>query len=485
MEFALVVKMSHLHKHMLNIVDNTPKEVRQLKYKLADLHCDYMAIFKTQSTSYKTDDMMLEILSQLEKIEGLNVEFDEYNNLYVTKGKLAENEAYPIFVCHTDTVHKIYDVPVHVEISNKGNFFAYVEQNNEFMQVGVGGDDKCGIIACIELLFRLKKVKCVFFKDEEVGCKGSSVADMNFFKDGRFAIQIDRKGSGDIITSGSGTELCSQNFENILAEVGKTYGYKPTWGATTDVVQLKKKGLAISAVNLSAGYYHPHTKQEFVNVYDFLNCFEFCMAISRFKNVFPHTLPPPKIYKKEDSKSNYSHSGYNAFGRPVKNDNRRAIALEKCKDCGKLLGLDEGMVCHLCLRGWFEDSFLSENTETGEVTLICVPDAVDDQQKLPSGYEQWLPSEHCLPCETNNLKKTRLETNVQKERGYCDNCLNCSICGKKLNNGNEISIGTHIEHATITQLEYCSNPSCTNLLGSDVEKMNKICTQCGEISYNI
>jgi putative aminopeptidase FrvX len=46
---------------------------------------------------------------------------------------------------------------------------------------GIGGDDKCGVYACLELLKELPNLKAAFFVSEETGCHGSKKADPNFF----------------------------------------------------------------------------------------------------------------------------------------------------------------------------------------------------------------------------------------------------------------------------------------------------------------
>ena len=84
---------------------------------------------------------------------------------------------------------------------------------------GLGADDKNGIWIALKCLEQFPVLKIAFFKEEEIGCGGSSVADMSFFKDCRYCIQADRKGSSDLITSIGVTDLCSQVislYENHL-----------------------------------------------------------------------------------------------------------------------------------------------------------------------------------------------------------------------------------------------------------------------------
>lgn len=40
----------------------------------------------------------------------------------------------------------------------------------------------------------------------------------------------------------------------------------------TDVLELKERGLGVSCINLSCGYYEPHSDEEFTVKKDLLNC---------------------------------------------------------------------------------------------------------------------------------------------------------------------------------------------------------------------
>ena len=55
-------------------------------------------------------------------------------------------------------------------------------------------------------------------------------------------------------------DICSDDFIKDIEP--KEYGYTPTEGMMTDVEQLKENGLNISCINLSCGYYEPHTDND-------------------------------------------------------------------------------------------------------------------------------------------------------------------------------------------------------------------------------
>ena len=109
----------------------------------------------------------------VQSIGDCTITFDDYGNMYVTKG----DGPYPAMVCHTDTVHDIVKEPVAACIA-KGNIVAFKTLSME--QIGTGGDDKVGIHITLELLKQKTNMKAAFFLDEEVGCIGSSNANFKF-----------------------------------------------------------------------------------------------------------------------------------------------------------------------------------------------------------------------------------------------------------------------------------------------------------------
>lgn len=175
---------------------------------------------------------------------------DSYGNITVTSSSKKE---VPAFCCHLDTVHKeapaITCIDNNVLVSFNGN--------------GVGGDDKCGIVACLELLHKVP-CKVIFFRDEESGCRGSSAYNTSSLKDNLYLIEIDRKGAKDLIFKSGTHQLCSDQFKTAIKAVFKDY--KAAQGICTDVNVLGDAN--INMMNVSSGYYNPHTGKEYVVLSD-------------------------------------------------------------------------------------------------------------------------------------------------------------------------------------------------------------------------
>jgi len=214
-------------------------------------------------------------------VPGAIVELDaRTGNLYIVKGQA---ETYPCIVAHLDQVQKLHPNDF-VAIETNDIIFGYSAQKRSLC--GLGADDKNGIWIALMCLQKFDTLKIAFFVQEEIGCKGSSNALMEFFDNCRFVIEPDRRGNSDLITDISGS-ICSDEFIDAIQPV--KYGYKPTSGMMTDVEQLKENGLEISCINLSCGYYDPHTDHEFTVKKDLLKCLNFIEhIITDIKTPFPH-----------------------------------------------------------------------------------------------------------------------------------------------------------------------------------------------------
>ena len=207
---------------------------------------------------------------------------DAVGNLYVKKG---ESETYPCIVAHLDQVQKTHSRDFQA-VETSGIIFGFSIHNVQME--GLGADDKNGIWIALKCLQKYPALKCAFFVQEEVGCRGSNKADMTFFFDCRYVLQCDRKGGNDLIWNiGGYTELCSKEF---LSAIGyQEFGYKLETGLMTDVEALKNNGLKVSSCNLSCGYHRPHTDCEFTKKAELINCLAFVEhIITTCTAVFPH-----------------------------------------------------------------------------------------------------------------------------------------------------------------------------------------------------
>lgn len=209
---------------------------------------------------------------------------DNTGNLYITKG---EAESYPCLCAHMDQVQDFHPKDF-MCVESDEVIFGYSPKTRR--QCGLGADDKNGLFLALSCLQRYGVLKCAFFVGEEIGCVGSSMADTEFFKDCRFCVQIDRRGNSDMVTEIS-EMLCSEDFINA-ADCG-SWGYEVSDGLMTDVEALREKGVEVSCINLSCGYYEPHTDMEFTFKPDLEKCYAFvCHLIEDCTATYPYKYKP-------------------------------------------------------------------------------------------------------------------------------------------------------------------------------------------------
>lgn len=228
--------------------------------------------------------MMNFLISYLKSLPGnIKLGKDSYGNLYAIKG---ESKTFPAIVCHADQVQRNHSKDFKA-IETRDIIFGYSPSNHQIE--GLGADDKNGVLIALEALKKYDSLKAVFFKEEETGCGGSSHCELSFFNDCRFVIQCDRRGNSDLITSIGCIDLCSEKFiQDIDPE---TYNYKCEVGLMTDVETLKERGLSVSAVNISCGYYNPHTDEEITVKRDLEKCWKFVQhIIEDCTETYPHEV---------------------------------------------------------------------------------------------------------------------------------------------------------------------------------------------------
>jgi len=213
--------------------------------------------------------------SEDETHEGNYFKVDAIGNIYVTKG-VAEH--YPCFVSHTDTVHSIDHGLTVIETRDEDNELTILTGVNKdtLKPSGIGGDDKCGVYLCLEMLDTFENVKAAFFVSEEIGCVGSRMADPTFFENVGYAIQYDSPEGNSMSFTLMSRQLFAKESDfgtkvsDLILESGiDKWAYHPY----TDIWQLLEK-FNFSCLNLAAGYYNMHRDNEYVIVEDVQNSYE-------------------------------------------------------------------------------------------------------------------------------------------------------------------------------------------------------------------
>lgn len=227
----------------------------------------------------------------------------EYMGKYLTSKKYevinedgflyAKGDVPVLLVAHMDTVHKEQCT----SIIKDGEKLSSPQ--------GIGGDDRCGVFIIANLV---KKHHCsvLLLEDEEIGTVGArKFAKTDYIKslDVNFMIEFDRKGNNDAV-------FYSCDNEEFTNHVLDNTGYKLAYGSFTDISVLMPES-KLCGVNLSCGYYNPHTVNEYVN-YD-----EMMDTISAAQILITAECEKPFEYVAKTYQSSYYNSNsrtYNSYG---------------------------------------------------------------------------------------------------------------------------------------------------------------------------
>lgn len=235
---------------------------------------DLINTLSIQTTSYDSARMERFILKRL-KNAGITISRDTYGNIYATKTDVSNaNMPYPTIVCHIDTVH---DINLNSIVRRHGDVLYSIDSKN-YQRTGIGGDDKVGVWVALQCLHNMPHCKAVFFKDEEVGCVGSSKADFTFFDDSTIVLECDRQKMGDFVTQISGTTLCDDKLLDLIEPLLTKYGRATCSGGLTDVLQIANNTL-VQTANINCGYYFPHTDNEVVSIEDACATLDFVLDV--------------------------------------------------------------------------------------------------------------------------------------------------------------------------------------------------------------
>lgn len=201
-----------------------------------------------------------------------------------------------LLTAHLDTVH--------TEVCR--DFIVSTVNGKEMLSSpqGIGGDDRCGVYAIIEILKKGLRPYILFCEDEETGGKGSKkfirTSYLSELSEMKFFIELDRANANDAVFYDCGNE----EFQEFILE--KT-GYEKSYGSFSDISVLSPD-TDIASVNLSCGYYKAHTKDEMVCLDELWQTIEVVEKLLR--------LPMDEVkqydFKEESyvySSSNYYYSG--------------------------------------------------------------------------------------------------------------------------------------------------------------------------------
>lgn len=239
---------------------------------LAYINKDFVLDTMSVPTDSRNEFRMIIYIIQFARRNGIDYDFDDYGNIYLTKGKLAEGEFYPCVTSHLDTVQHRQEpyiragVPLDlkIEVTKDGEHKLSVDTKGQ-ASIGIGADDKGGVCICLSMFEHFEKLKACFFRCEEIGCLGSKELDKDWFKDVGYCIGYDSPDLFRAAWSCSGVKLFSYEFyEKWMKPVCDEWGLKDCFYSEpiTDVMEIRKQ-VGVMCMNFGNGGYNAHGDTEY------------------------------------------------------------------------------------------------------------------------------------------------------------------------------------------------------------------------------
>lgn len=232
----------------------------------------------------------------------------------------------------------------HVFTVDKDTNIRLYRDSDKKCQTSLGADDKNGIWIIMMLLAQGRQINFAFFHSEEVGHIGSGQVASDkelgeFIESCKYGIIIDRRNHWDII--GYDNKYC-MGLDDRLSAFAKSIGmeFKPARGSISDADSISP---LIECVNLSCGYYEPHTSKEYTNLNELWDTYLLCeqmldnfdytsVSASRMQDFkgckspySKYTYTTTVTYDDDDKWANY----YNNYNKTNTKDEKKDSAKKK------------------------------------------------------------------------------------------------------------------------------------------------------------
>lgn len=201
---------------------------------------------------------------------GIQHHFDDYGNLYFVKGKPTEGNLYPCVTAHLDTVQtkaKAYvltgaELTLKTRKNTKNEYEVYIDS------MGTGSDDKNAILIALHLFEKFDVLKGAFYLGEEIGCKGSSAMDVNFFDDVSYVIGFDSPEKNRAAWRLLGTvKMFTKDFYiNYMKEICDKHGLTKFYSESVTDEAYITKNTGLVTMNFGNAGYLAHSQSEYFNV---------------------------------------------------------------------------------------------------------------------------------------------------------------------------------------------------------------------------
>ena len=252
--------------------ENATPNNAETKVELNLTHLDKDFVYELMSipTVSSSEYRLVTYIILWARRNGVKYEFDDYGNVYLTKGEVGANEYYPCVTAHLDSVqtkHKLYaqagqELEVKTRIVSKKHEI-YVDG------MGIGGDDKAGVLIGLTMFSHVDKLKACFFLEEETGCRGSNQLNTEWFKDVGYVLGYDSPDLNRAAWACSGTKLFDADFfKTHMQEICKKHGLTDFRSEPFTDVKVIREKTNIICMNFGSGYYNGHMPNEYCVIED-------------------------------------------------------------------------------------------------------------------------------------------------------------------------------------------------------------------------
>ena len=303
--------------------NNIQKAINKNLPAIPDKYLNLLAeICRIPATSANEKEISIFLYNYLSEYKPV---IDSIGNIIIDKGK---DIFKPVICAHLDTVHK-YEAKQLFQYISEGHKYLF-SKDSEGKENGIGGDDKCGILAALYLLEKISDIKIIFFTSEESGGIGSSDLDISELNKASCIIGVDRWGNSDYCNNYMSSKATSEDFDKANKNINKKYGYKATSGLMTDAFILFERDANVSCINVSCGYYKHHTSQEIIDTNELWNCCRYLHDLisglkydTRYKHEVQRVLKYPVTFNKYnyfDNINDYYLPGYKSEAKTYQYD---------------------------------------------------------------------------------------------------------------------------------------------------------------------
>jgi len=172
-----------------------------------------------------------------------------------------------LFSSHVDTVHNIKDPIYQIVAVDDGCGLIFKEDD-----MPLGADDAAGVWIMLYMIDHKVPGTYIFHRGEErggIGSSGMATHYEHYLAQFSWAIAFDRRAEDSVITHQMTGRCCSDEFAGALATVInglQEFDYAPdNTGLFTDTANYI--GIIPECTNLSVGYHHEHSKNEYLDVW--------------------------------------------------------------------------------------------------------------------------------------------------------------------------------------------------------------------------